>query len=78
MAKQNGVRLNTMVSERTNKLLDEYSSRYGVSKSSMVAFAVGQYVDYLDFKDDCLEPSIYGQGFVHLLRSDIDEIDHEK
>lgn len=41
-------RINVMVSNRLNEKLDDYSERYGVSKSSIVGFVVGQWVDQIE------------------------------
>lgn len=41
-------RINIMVSDRLNEKLDDYSKRYGVSKSSIVGFVVGQWVDQME------------------------------
>jgi hypothetical protein len=37
-----------MVSDRLNEKLDNYSERYGVSKSSIVGFVVGQWIDQME------------------------------
>ena len=41
-------RINVMISDRLNEKLDNYSERYGVSKSSIVGFVVGQWVDQVE------------------------------
>ena len=41
-------RINVMISDRLNEKLDNYSGRYGVSKSSIVGFVVGQWVDQIE------------------------------
>ena len=41
-------RINVMVSDRLNEKLNNYSERYGVSKSSIVGFVVGQWVDQVE------------------------------
>ena len=41
-------RIQVMISERLNEKLDNYSERYGVSKSSIVGFVVGQWIDQLE------------------------------
>lgn len=41
-------RINVMVSDRLNDKLDNYSKRYGVSKSSIVGFVVGQWIDQME------------------------------
>lgn len=40
-------RINVIISDSMNQKLDELSERYGVSKSSIVAMATGQYIDSL-------------------------------
>ncbi len=37
-----------MISDRLNEKLENYSERYGVSKSSIVGFVVGQWVDQVE------------------------------
>ena len=41
-------RINVMVSDRLNEKLNNYSERYGVSKSSIVGFVVGQWIDQVE------------------------------
>jgi predicted DNA-binding protein len=41
-------RINVMISNRLNEKLDNYSERYGVSKSSIVGFVVGQWIDQVE------------------------------
>ena len=41
-------RINVMISDRLNDKLDNYSERYGVSKSSIVGFVVGQWIDQVE------------------------------
>ena len=41
-------RINVMISDRLNEKLDNYSERYGVSKSSIVGFVVGQWIDQVE------------------------------
>ena len=41
-------RINVMISDRLNEKLDNYSERYGVSKSSIVGFVVGQWIDQIE------------------------------
>jgi len=41
-------RIQVMISDRLNEKLDNYSERYGVSKSSIVGFVVGQWIDQME------------------------------
>jgi hypothetical protein len=49
-------RINVMISDSLNEKLDEYSQRYGMSKSSIVGFVLGQWLDNIDR----MNASIYG------------------
>lgn len=53
-------RINVMVSDRLNEKLDNYSERYGVSKSSIVGFLVGQWIDQVENFNN----KIYGSNTV--------------
>lgn len=53
-------RINVMVSDRLNEKLDNYSKRYGVSKSSIVGFVVGQWIDQVENFNN----KIYGSNTV--------------
>ena len=41
-------RIQVMISDRLNEKLNSYSDRYGVSKSSIVGFVVGQWIDQVE------------------------------
>lgn len=41
-------RINVMVSDTLNEKLDKYSEKYGVTKSSIVGFVLGQWVDSME------------------------------
>lgn len=41
-------RINVMISDDLNERLNNFSERYGVSKSSIVCFAVGQWLDRME------------------------------
>jgi len=41
-------RIQVMISDRLNSKLTDYSTRYGVSKSSIVGFVVGQWIDQME------------------------------
>lgn len=49
-------RINVMLSDELNQKLDSYSERYGISKSSIVGFVVGQWIDNIER----LNNSVYG------------------
>ena len=38
-------RINVMISDKLNEKLDRLSDEYGMSKSSIVGFATGQFLD---------------------------------
>lgn len=41
-------RINVMVSDEVNEKLNDLSKRYGMAKSSMCAFVLGQWLDTMD------------------------------
>lgn len=41
-------RINVILSDSLNDRLDFYAERYGVSKSNIGAFAIGQFIDQLE------------------------------
>jgi predicted DNA-binding protein len=41
-------RIQVIISEELDKKLTDFSTRYGVSKSSIVGFAVGQWMDRME------------------------------
>ena len=49
-----------MVSDRLNEKLNNYSERYGVSKSSIVGFVVGQWIDQVE----SFNSKVYGNNAV--------------
>lgn len=49
-------RINVMLSDEMNDKLDCYSQRYGISKSSIVGFVVGQWIDSMEK----LNNTVYG------------------
>ena len=53
-------RINVMVSDRLNEKLNNYSERYGVSKSSIVGFVVGQWIDQVE----SFNSKVYGNNAV--------------
>jgi len=53
-------RINVMISDRLNEKLDNYSERYGVSKSSIVGFVVGQWIDQVE----SFNSKVYGNNGV--------------
>lgn len=59
-------RINVMVSDRLNSLLDMYSERYGVTKSSIVGFVVGQWMDNMERTNELVygSPNNNNSGFL--------------
>lgn len=49
-------RINVGISDTLNKKLDEYVERYGVTKSSIVGFVLGQWIDQIER----MNASVYG------------------
>lgn len=47
-----------MVSDTLNDKLDKYSERYGVTKSSIVGFVLGQWMDQVEQMNN----AVYGTG----------------
>lgn len=41
-------RINVMISDNLNERLDNFSERYGMSKSSIVGFVLGQWIDQME------------------------------
>jgi predicted DNA-binding protein len=61
-------RINVMISDVMNEKLDNYSERYGVTKSSIVGFVLGQWVDNIER----MNSSVYGpEGLLSGLFSEI-------
>jgi hypothetical protein len=41
-------RINVTISDAMNEKLDKYAERYGMGKSSIVGFVLGQFFDQID------------------------------
>lgn len=53
-----------MLSDKLNDTLDMYSERYGVSKSSIVGFVVGQWVDQMERVNGVVYGQTGKEGFL--------------
>lgn len=65
------MRINVNLSDEMNKRLDNYSKRYGMSKSSIVGFVVGQWLDGLDSANKTLYGDDSTKGLVKEVLSDM-------
>lgn len=45
-------RINVTISDAMNENLDKYALRYGMAKSSIVGFVLGQFFDEIDKKSN--------------------------
>lgn len=73
-----GKRINVMVSDMLNTKLDIYSERYGVSKSSIVGFVLGQWMDNVERTNEAVYGSLNNKGFLHQVFENINnEVDKE-
>lgn len=66
-------RINIMVSDRLNEKLDDYSKRYGVSKSSIVGFVVGQWVDQMEKVNSTVYGSTGREGLLDKMFKQIED-----
>lgn len=57
-------RINVMLSDEMNEKLDCYSQRYGISKSSIVGFVVGQWIDSMEKLNSTVYGSIGNDGIL--------------
>lgn len=53
-----------MLSDELNERLDRYSERYGVSKSSIVGFLVGQWLDQVERMNSVVYGSLGSDGLI--------------
>lgn len=65
-------RINVTISDTLNTKLDIYSERYGVTKSSIVGFVLGQWMDNFERSNDNLQSSINNKGFLNKVFNNID------
>jgi len=66
-------RINVMVSDRLNEKLDNYSERYGVSKSSIVGFVVGQWIDQVESFNSKVYGNNTAEGLLDKMFKQIEE-----
>ena len=66
-------RINVMVSDRLNEKLDNYSERYGVSKSSIVGFVVGQWMDQVESFNSKVYGNNAAEGLLDKMFKQIEE-----
>ncbi|GFP78565.1 hypothetical protein [Clostridium fungisolvens] len=57
-------RINVMLSDTLNDRLDNYSERYGVSKSSIVGFVLGQWIDQVERANSFVYGATGNDGFL--------------
>ena len=51
-------RINVTVSDEVNEKLNDLSKRYGMSKSAMCAFVIGQWIDQKETAEGVFKQSI--------------------
>ena len=66
-------RIQVMISDRLNEKLDNYSERYGVSKSSIVGFVVGQWIDQTEKVDSKVYGNSATEGLLDKMFKQIEE-----
>ncbi len=62
-------RINVVISDEMNTKLNDYSDRYGVSKSSISAFIIGQWLDNVERLDNTVHDVTGYDGFISSLFS---------
>lgn len=62
-----------MISDLMNERLNKYSERYGVSKSSIVGFVVGQWLDQIEQTNKAIYGVTGKDGFLADLFKEISE-----
>lgn len=62
-----------MLSDITNEKLDNYGKRYGVSKSSIVGFVLGQWLDQTERTNDAIYGVTGKDGFLMDLLKEISD-----
>lgn len=65
------MRINIQISDELNAKLDEVSSRYGISKSQMCGFIIGQYMDNTTKMQNAVYGSEENEGLIKKLFSDL-------
>ena len=66
-------RIQVMISDRLNEKLENYSGRYGVSKSSIVGFVVGQWVDQVESFNSKVYGNNASEGLLDKMFKQIEE-----
>lgn len=66
-------RINVMISDLMNSRLDKYSERYGVSKSSIVGFVVGQWLDQIEQTNNAIYGMTGQEGYLAQLLKEVSE-----
>ncbi|MDP4179444.1 MAG: hypothetical protein Q8900_14075 [Bacillota bacterium] len=56
-------RINVMISEEMDNKLNEYGLRYGISKSAIVGFVVGQWMDGVEKTNNAMFGATGKEGF---------------
>lgn len=70
-------RINVTISDTLNIKLDIYSERYGVTKSSIVGFVLGQWMDNFERSNDNVHSSINNKDLLNKVFSNIDFVKHD-
>lgn len=70
-------RINVTISDTLNTKLDIYSERYGVTKSSIVGFVLGQWMDNFERINDNVHSSINNKDLLNKVFSNIDFVKHD-
>ena len=55
-------RINVMISDEVNEKLNDYSKRYGISKSAICGFVIGQWIDQKETADGVFKQAISDIG----------------
>ena len=51
-------RINVTVSDEVNEKLNDFSKRYGIAKSAMCAFVIGQWIDQKEIAEGVFKETI--------------------
>lgn len=66
-------RIQVMLSEELDNKLSSYSTRYGVSKSSIVGFVIGQWLDQMERANGAVYGSTGKEGLIATLLKQMSE-----
>ncbi len=58
-------RINVTVSDEVNEKLNDLSKRYGMAKSAMCAFVIGQWIDQKETADGVFKQTIANINKIH-------------